>query len=99
MPFWDDEYPHELHASVLLWENQIVRWKVGPSYWEDPTAISFRGEIPNLREVFDNGELSVQHKTFVVHDDEEHEAVFRKHAAKWFKQWKIHQNHRGGKPY
>ena len=95
MPLWNDEYPHDLHASVLLLENQIIQWKVGPNAWENVYSITIRGEIP----LGGLDALAVQSTTWTVHDDKEHNDVFQKHAGKWFKQWKMHKNHRGAKPY
>lgn len=96
MPIWNDEYPHDLYANVYLYEGKIIRWRVGPTL-RPPETVTWRGEIPIHK--IGEGLITHEYKKWIVHDDKEHNAVFQKHATKWFKQWQMHENHRGGKPY
>lgn len=98
MPLWTDEYPHDLYATVILYEDKIVRWYVGPDA-RYPESVSWRGEIPQVFEKLEAGLIHAEHKKWVVHDDKEHTTVFQKHAPRWFKQWKMSEYNRGSKPY
>jgi hypothetical protein len=89
-----DEYPHKIYASVLLFDNKIVMWKVGPGYWSQPGVVSVKSKLPgHILE----GETD--YTSFTVTNDYEHERVFNFDSKLWFKNWDIHEEHAGVKPY
>lgn len=80
MPHWIDTYPHEVHASVILKNDEIKTWKVGER------KLSGSYKIDDL--TTQHPEYSYQEKTWVVKNSDEHNAIFDTHARDFFKQWK-----------
>ncbi|MBD1379133.1 hypothetical protein [Metabacillus arenae] len=94
MAHWVDTYPHEVYASVLLLDNKIYNYKIGQHYWEYPFQVKMRySDFDKL------DKMEAKYTSFTVENDEEHENAFRIHAREWFKQWEIHKENIGSKPY
>lgn len=91
MPHWSDEYPHDLHATVILKDNKIKLWKVGDGKLNQKYDID--------RTIQEHPEYSYQEKTWSVNSDAEHNDVFNIHAPGWFRQWKMHEKAHGGTPW
>lgn len=104
---WSDAYPHELHANVLLLDNKIENWKTGNTkaeseYW----PFSGRWKVPRMKvenyEGYDSmalGDYTVDSKTWIVNNDQEHNDVFEIHSKEWYKQWEHADDYRLGRAY
>jgi hypothetical protein len=88
------EYPHKVYASVLLFDNKIVMWKVGSSYWSQPGVVSVKGRLPG--HILEGRTVW---KEFEVKDNYENNMVFQWHSKQWFKNWEIHEKHAGVPAY
>lgn len=108
MAHWIDEYPHELHANVLLLDNKIECWKVGNTKAEDgywPFKAYWKKDRFKIVQdehgcaFFDMGDYKIETKTWVVNNDQEHSDVFYIHAPEWFKQWEHADDYKLGRAY
>jgi hypothetical protein len=107
MVHWSDEYPHELHANVLLLDNKIECWKVGNTkadegYW--PFRAHWKIDRMRLKpvdgyDVWNLGDYEIQTKTWIVNNDKEHDDVFNIHAPEWFKQWEHADDYKWARAY
>ena len=89
-----DAYPHTVYCSVALLDNQIVNYKIGGHFWSKE-IISWRGQV-----TYDQmKEVVVEYVSIEVNNDEEHSKAFEVDSVEWMKQWKIHEQYRGGRPY
>ncbi|MFI2856931.1 hypothetical protein ACH6EH_07295 [Paenibacillus sp. JSM ZJ436] len=50
-------------------------------------------------ESYDLGDYTVESKTWIVNNDQEHEDVFMIHAPKWYRQWKHADDYKLGRAY
>jgi|GEM_PF-875062 ASCH domain. len=73
---WSDRYPHDLHASAILKNGKIKRWKVGNG------KLSNKYNIDLLMP-----DYSYQEKTWTVNNFLESQDVFNRHSPDWFRQW------------
>ena len=88
------EYPRKLYASVLLYDNKIVMWKVGESYWEDYTRVSVKGRLPGpIRE------MKTVYTDFEAKDSYENNRIFDWDSKLWFKNWEVHEQCAGAPAY
>lgn len=103
---WSNEYPHELHANVLLLDNKIECWKTGNTkaegYW--PFRASWKTDRLRLfnddpYESWTMGDYKVESKTWTVNNDLEHNDVFKIHAPNWYKQWEHADDYKLGRAY
>ncbi|MEI3892419.1 MULTISPECIES: hypothetical protein [unclassified Bacillus (in: firmicutes)] len=94
MKSWIDTYPHKIHASVLLLENEIHNWKVGENYWTSPFSMKWSYPFP-----VNVGEYIVKHNTWIVDTPEQHSKVFQELAPEWMKQWVVAKDYVGDKSY
>ncbi|GAA4879488.1 hypothetical protein GCM10023310_69570 [Paenibacillus vulneris] len=107
MAHWIDEYPHELHANVLLLDNKIECWKVGDTkadegYW----PFKSRWKVDRMKtinmgsyDVMGLGDYKVETKTWTVNNRQEHNDVFTLHSKEWFKQWEHADDYKLGRAY
>lgn len=93
---WDEEYPYNLNASVLLLDDEIYNWKIGNQIWEHPSCVKMLYDDMKL---IKEGRFKVENKSFVINSSEEHQEVFEKKAFDWFKNWKVSDKHIGAKCY
>lgn len=91
MPHWVETYPHTIWASVILKDNKISDWKIGQN------RLSQKYNIQSLHEA--HPEYTYEEHSWEVSDDDEHSDVFDIHASEWFRQWELHEDFIGSKPY
>lgn len=104
---WSDTYPHELHANVLLLDGKIECWKTGStkaesndwpfkSYWK-PSRMKINkvGEDDSMW----LGDYTVESKTWIVKNDQEHNDVFEAHSKEWYRQWEHADDYKLGRAY
>lgn len=91
---WSDEYPHELHANVLLLDNKIECWKTG-NRKSDKEFWSFKSYWKPDR----HKDYIVETKTWIVNNDQEHSEVFEFLATEWYRQWEHADDYKLGKAY
>jgi hypothetical protein len=104
---WSDTYPHELHANVLLLDGKIENWKTGGTkaeaeFWPFTT----RWKVNRMRlvdygqyESLDVGDYTVESKTWMVNNNQEHNDVFMAHASEWYRQWEHADDYKLGRAY
>jgi hypothetical protein len=93
MMHWATTYPHKVYASVILLDGKLYNWKVGQHAWLCP------GEVKICFSDFDKmNRMTVEHTFWEVGNPTEHNQAFDQ-AKEWLKQWPIHENHVGAKPY
>ena len=81
MKSWIDTYPHRIYASVLLFKDKIIDYKIAQNYWEDVYHISLRGQI-SIKDLFRS---RVLYTSWDVNSEEEHNEVFDKLAKEWIR--------------
>ncbi|WP_405173783.1 hypothetical protein [Paenibacillus sp. FSL H8-0260] len=91
MPHWLDVYPHEVHASVILKNDKIKIWKVGER------KLSGSYKIDDLKT--QHPKYSYHEITWAVNNQDEHNAVFAKHAREWYRQWQHADEFKGFHAY
>lgn len=94
MKHWVDAYPHKVFASVLLLDGKIYGWKIGDRYWDSPYEV--RMKINDFDKL---DRMRAEHTYWIVYNSKEHNDVYEIHAKEWFKQWEIHEDLPGFKPY
>lgn len=90
---WVDEYPHELHANVLLLDGKIECWKTGDTKAEDywPFKTPWKWDRKD--------DYTIQTKTWVVNTPEEHNAVFKYLSKEFYVQFEHADDYRLGRAY
>lgn len=107
MRSWLDEYPHKLHANVLLLDNKIECWKTGNTESERDMW-SFKASWKVDRRRVDNthgysiwtlGDYTIETNTWIVNNAQEHREVFEIHAPQWYRQWEHADDYKLGLAY
>lgn len=106
MTQWSEEYPHELHANVLLLDNKIECWKTGDTKAEDYWPFRARWKKGRFGfdsndgiQVFNMGDYTVKSKTWIVNNSQEHNEVFTIHAPIWYRNWEHADDYELGRAY
>jgi len=103
---WSDTYPHELYANVLLLDGKIECWKTGSTkaegYWPfkswwKPNRLRLSNSDPH--EEWTMGDYTVESKTWIVNNDQEHNDVFAIHSKEWYRQWEHAADYKLGRAY
>jgi len=104
---WLDTYPHELHANALLLDNKIECWKTGSTlaeegYW--PFKANWKVSRTKVDrehgyDVWNIGDYTVESKTWIVNNDQEHNDVFDIHSKEWYQQWEHADDYKLGRSY
>jgi len=93
MPFWPDNYPHKIYASVLLLDGKIESWKVGQSAWRGIGSITAYWKMDRIND------YEVKSACWLVYNSKQHNQIFSTDSANWFKQWPVADDFYGAKPY
>lgn len=93
---WVDEYPHDVFASALLCDGELLSWRVGNPAKERPEDF-YKDFYYGGRRMKDFDKLSVEVKAYPCLSDLDHSEAF-KSAEDWLAQFKPHEMHLGSVP-
>lgn len=104
---WIDEYPHKLYTNVLLLDGKIECWKTGntktyENYW--PFKARWKSDRMSTTDKHGYvqmglGDYTIETKTWVVNNSQEHKDVFEINSKEWYRQWEHADDYKLGRAY
>lgn len=92
MKEWNDAYPYQIFASVLLVDGKIENWWLGIS------KLDYHFDAANYLKDKSRDYVIVK-TSWKINTPEEHDIVFYELSTEWFKQWELTEGFIGFKPY